>query len=49
VLKSTYGVNSLRYAAAACTLFYLVAALLMLLSIKHLNASWIDDTPDPTI
>ena len=49
VLKSTYGVDSLRYAAAACTLFYLVAALLMLLSIKHLNASWIDDTPDPTI
>jgi MFS family permease len=50
MLKSTYGVDSLRYAAAGCTLFYLVAAVLMLLSIKHLRASWIDDnTSDPTI
>jgi MFS family permease len=48
-LKSTYGVDSLRYAAAACTLFYLVAALLMLLSIKHLRASWIDDESNLTI
>jgi predicted MFS family arabinose efflux permease len=48
-LKSTYGVDSLRYAAAACTLFYLVAALLMLLSIKFLRASWIDDSPDASI
>jgi MFS family permease len=48
-LKSTYGVDSLRYAAAACTLFYLVAALLMLLSIKYLRASWIDDSPDASI
>jgi predicted MFS family arabinose efflux permease len=48
-LKSTYGVDSLRYAAAACTLFYLLAALLMLLSIKHLRASWVDDCSDPTI
>lgn len=48
-LKSTYGVDSLRYAAVACTLFYLLAALLMLLSIKYLRASWIEDTPDPTI
>jgi MFS family permease len=48
-LKSTYGVDSLRYAAAACTLFYLVAALLMLLSIKYLRASWVDDSPDASI
>jgi MFS family permease len=48
-LKSTYGVDSLRYAAVACTLFYLLAALLMLLSIKYLRASWVEDTPDPTI
>ena len=43
-LKSTYGVDSLRYAAAACTGFYLLAALLMLLAVKHLRASWIEDT-----
>lgn len=48
-LKRTYGVDSLRYAAAGCTMFYLVATLLMLLSVKHLRASWIDDAPDPTI
>jgi MFS family permease len=48
-LKSTYGVDSLRYAAAACTLFYLIAALLMLLSVKHLRTSWIDDSFDPTV
>jgi MFS family permease len=48
-LKSTHGVDSLRYAAAACTLFYLLAALLMLLSLKHLRRSWIDDDPRPTI
>ena len=48
-LKSAYGADSLRYAAVACTLFYLLAALMLLLSIKHLRVSWIDDTSDPTI
>jgi MFS family permease len=48
-LRSAYGADSLRYAAVACTLFYLVAAVLLLLSVKHLRASWIDDTADPTI
>jgi predicted MFS family arabinose efflux permease len=48
-LKSAYGIDSLRYAAAACTLFYLLAALLMLFSIKHLKASWIDDAAKPSI
>ena len=49
MLKSAYGADSLRYAAVACTLSYVVAALLMLLSIKSLRASWIDDAPDSTI
>ena len=49
MLKATFGVDSLRYAAVACTLFYLLAALLMLLSIKSLKACWIADDSDPTI
>ena len=42
-LKATYGGDSLRYAAVACTGFYLLAALLMLLSVRHLRASWVAD------
>ena len=42
-LKSTYGAESLRYAAVGCTAFYLVAALLMLFAIKRLRADWVDD------
>ena len=42
-LKSTYGVESLRYAAVGCTAFYLVAALLMLFAIKRLRSDWVDD------
>jgi hypothetical protein len=42
-LKATYGVNALRNAAAACTAFYLLAALLLLLATKHLRAGWVDD------
>ncbi len=44
-LKSSYGSDSLRYAAVACTAFYLVAALLALLSARHLRSSWIADDP----
>ncbi|MFL6728925.1 MAG: spinster family MFS transporter [Sphingomicrobium sp.] len=46
-LKSTYGVESLRYAAVGCTAFYLVAALLMLFAIKRLRADWVDDEAGP--
>jgi MFS family permease len=42
-LKSTYGVNALRDAAVACLVFYLVAAVLMALSIRSLRRSWVDD------
>ena len=41
--KAAYGVDSLRNAAVACLAFYLVAAVLMLLSIKSLKASWVSD------
>ena len=47
-LKTTYGVDSLRYAAVACTAFYFVAALLMLLCVKPLRASWTDDNARPS-
>jgi MFS family permease len=42
-LKHSYGVEALRYAAVACTSFYLLAALLMLLCVGKLRANWIDD------
>jgi len=42
-LKHSYGAEALRYAAVGCTTFYLLAALLMLLCVRRLRASWIDD------
>jgi MFS family permease len=42
-LKATYGVDALRNAAVACTSFYLLAALLMLIAVKHLRVAWVDD------
>ena len=42
-LKSTYGTDALRDAAVACLVFYLLAALLMLVSIRSLKASWVSD------
>lgn len=42
-LKATYGSGALRVAAAACLGFYLLAALLMFISISSLKASWIAD------
>jgi hypothetical protein len=42
-LKSTYGAESLRYAAVGCTAFYLLAALLMLFAIKRQRTDWVDD------
>lgn len=44
-LKATYGVDSLRNAAVACTSFYLVAALLMSLCVKPLRVGWVNDQP----
>jgi MFS family permease len=42
--RSSYGADSLRYAAVGCTVFYLIAALLALACVKHLRASWVDDS-----
>jgi MFS family permease len=42
-LKQSYGTESLRYAAVGCTLFYLLAALLMLMCVSRLKTSWVDD------
>jgi MFS family permease len=43
LLKKSYGIESLRYAAIGSTAFYLVAAALMLTAIKHLRLAWVDD------
>jgi predicted MFS family arabinose efflux permease len=42
-LRTAYGTNALRDAAVACLAFYLLAALLMLLSVRSLKASWVPD------
>ena len=42
-LTGTYGANALRNAAVACLAFYLLAALLMLFSVKSLRRSWVAD------
>lgn len=42
-LKQTYGAEALRYAAVACTSFYVLAALLMLLCVSRLRTNWVDD------
>jgi MFS family permease len=42
-LKQSYGVEALRYAAVACTGFYVVAALLMFACVPLLRASWVED------
>lgn len=45
-LKHSYGTEALRYAAVACTSFYVLAALLMLLCVSRLRTGWIDDAAD---
>lgn len=42
-LRASYGAEALRDAAVACTAFYLLAALLGLLSVASLKASWVAD------
>jgi len=42
-LKGAYGANALRDAAVVCLGFYALAALLMILSIRSLKASWMAD------
>ena len=42
-LKQSYGAESLRYAAVACTGFYFVAAALMWIASTRLRNDWVDD------
>jgi MFS family permease len=42
-LKAAYGVDALRNAGVACTFFYWLAALLMLICVKQLRMQWVDD------
>jgi MFS family permease len=47
-LKQSYGAESLRYAAVGCTVFYLIAAGLMVLCVSRLRTSWVDDAASAT-
>jgi len=42
-LKAVYGADALRDAAVVCLGFYLLAALLAVLSLRSLKASWVAD------
>ncbi|MCW4462530.1 MFS transporter [Sphingomonas sp. BT-65] len=42
-LKSSHGIESLRYAAVACLAFYALAAVLMLSAVKPLRRGWVED------
>lgn len=42
-LRHSYGAEALRYAAVGCTLFYLIAALLMLMCVPRLRTNWVND------
>jgi len=42
-LKVAYGANALRDAAVVCLAFYLLAAVLAVLSLRSLKASWVAD------
>jgi predicted MFS family arabinose efflux permease len=44
-LKASYGADALRNAAVGCLVFYLLAAVLMLFSIRSLRASWVAEGP----
>jgi predicted MFS family arabinose efflux permease len=48
-LKASYGADALRTAAAGCTSFYLLAAILALLAVRHVRAGWVQDESSPTI
>lgn len=43
LLRSTYGADSLRIAALAVLVFYLVAALLMFLASRSIERDWVED------
>ena len=41
--KSGFGDEALRYAAVSVVSFYLLAAALMLIAVKHLRKAWVED------
>jgi hypothetical protein len=43
LLKKSYGIESLRYAAVGSTVFYVLAAVLMLIAVKHVRIAWVND------
>ena len=45
LFKDRFGDEALRYAAVSVVGFYLIAAILMLLAVKRLQADWVDDEP----
>jgi MFS family permease len=45
-LKQQYGAESLRYAAVGCTVFYLIAALLMAFCASRLRSNWLEDASE---
>lgn len=42
-LQQHYGAEALRYAAVSCTIFYILAAILMFLCVSRLRTNWIED------
>ena len=42
-LKASYGLDALRNGVVACLVFYLLAAVLMLVSVRSLRASWVNE------
>jgi MFS family permease len=43
-LKHSYGADALRYAAVGCTIFYVIAGLLILFCVPLLRSSWVEDS-----
>ena len=43
ILRHSYGAEALRYAAVGCTIFYVVAGLLILLCVPLLRSNWVED------
>jgi MFS family permease len=46
--KSRLGEDALRYATVSVLGFYLLAAVLMLVAVRYLRGSWVEDAPQPT-
>lgn len=46
--KARFGADALRYATVSVLGFYLLAAVLMLIAVRYVRASWVDDQPQPT-